>query len=569
MKRAIVLVLVTSGCLGAGWAAYHSIAPESPALAHFVPSGALLYLEAKDFGAVLADWNASPQKQTWVKGSNYEVFSRSRLFLRLKNAGDEFTAAAGLPPDMNFLTQVAGTQSALALYDIGKLHFLYITKLPSANSMQSALWQTRAKFETRSAGGVAFYLRRAPEAGREVAFAVNGDFLLLATREDLLAGALQLMAGGKSPAIEAEPWWSQSLAAAGPAGDLRMVLNLEKIVPSPYFRSYWIQKNITEMKQYSAAVSDLFRSGSEDREERVLLKKSAPGGDVSPAKGAASVADLLRFVPAGYGIYEAHANPSPDSCFGLLESKILAPHPGPGVAQQLAPQVRITSGQTGDATDLETRIDQAPTIGSTNAGAAALLKNLLQKNPPRAVLQIQSTEPDKDGVFVRLRSAVALLAASDWNDAAVRAAFADFLRPGLSTGNLGISWQANPGYQQLDGLWPFAVSVRGKYLFVADDPALLNALLANWNQKPAAQPAIFVAGFNHARERGNFLRLAGVLDQRKAGAGSPSAPGQTPQFFSDNLGSLGSVFSGVSSEKIAVRDAGDKVLQTVTYEWVR
>jgi hypothetical protein len=45
-----------------------------------------------------------------------------------------------------------------------------------------------------------------------------------------------------------------------------MVLNLEKIVPSPYFRSYWVQRNVTEMKQYSSAVSDLYRSSQSYRE---------------------------------------------------------------------------------------------------------------------------------------------------------------------------------------------------------------------------------------------------------------------------------------------------------------
>src|ERR1019366_1399985 len=142
----------------------------------------------------------------------------------------------------NFLSQVAGTRSALALYDIGKLEFLYVTYLPSAKSMQTTLWQTRAKFEPRSAGGVNFYIRRDPESQKEVAFAVSGDYLLLATREDLLAGALQLMSGSqvrtKDRTIESEPWWSQSVASAGPVGDLRMVMNLEKIVPSPYFRTY-------------------------------------------------------------------------------------------------------------------------------------------------------------------------------------------------------------------------------------------------------------------------------------------------------------------------------------------
>ncbi len=567
MKRAIVLLIVTFVCLGAGWAAYRAAAPEAPPISRFVPSGALLYLEAKDFAALLGDWNSSPQKQAWVKGGNYAVFSRSRLFLRLKNAGDDFSAAAGLPPDMNFLAQVAGSQSALALYDIGKLHFLYITRLPSASSMQTALWQTRAKFEARSAGGVTFYLRRVPEAEREVAFAVNGDFLLLATREDLLAGALQLMTGAKNPAIEAENWWMQSVAAAEPAGDLRMVLNLGKIVPSPYFRSYWIHKNVTEMKQYTAAVSDLFRSAGEYREERVLIKKTAQSAEAYAPEGAASVADLLRLVPADAGIYEARANPSPDLCFSILETKILAPHLGPGVAQQIAPRVQLTSGQTGDAADLETRIDQAPVNGAANADAASPLKGILQKNTPRALLQVQSTERDTGGVFVRIHSAVVLLAATDWNDATVRSAFVDFVRPSLSAGYLGVAWQAASGYQQFDGLWPFAVSIRGKYLFISDDPALLTALLTNWNLKSAAKPVIFAAGFNHTREQQNFLRLAGLLDQRRAGAGNPSAPGQSPQFFSGNVGSLSSVLSSVSSERITVREAGDKVFQTVTYAW--
>ena len=107
-----------------------------------------------------------------------------------------------------------------------------------------------------------FYLRRDPESKREVAFAVSGNFLVLATREDLLAGALQLISRAKQDrAIENEQWWTQSAAAAGQPGDLRIVLDLEKLVPNGYFRTYWVQQNITDLSQYSAAVSDLFRSG--------------------------------------------------------------------------------------------------------------------------------------------------------------------------------------------------------------------------------------------------------------------------------------------------------------------
>jgi hypothetical protein len=453
------------------------------------------------------------------------------------------------------------------VYDIGKLQFLYIAKLPSASSMQTSLWQARVKFETRSVGNVAFYIRRDPESQREVAFAVNGDYLLLATREDLLAGTLKLMGGSADRSIEADPWWSQSVAAAGPAGDLRMVLNVEKIVPSPYFRSYWIQQNITDMKQYSASVSDLFRSGSEYREERVLLKKSGSTAEPLAADGSVAVADLVRLAPPESGVYEAKANPSPDSCFALLETKILAPSLGPAVPQQLAPQVQLSSGETGSTSDLETRIDQAPVRSNSGADAATPLKDIFKKNQVQAILQIQKTERDKDGVFVRLHSAIALLAASDWNEAAVRSLFADLIHPAFTAGKLGVDWQPKSGYQQLDGLWSFSIAVRGKYLLVADDPALLASLLTKWNEKTTAKPAALIAGFSHAQERDNFARLTGLLDRGNNGPGVSPGTERAPQFFSDNITSLSFSLAAVSSERIVVREAGDKVMQTVTYQW--
>jgi hypothetical protein len=569
MKRAAILLIGCIASIGASWAAFQALAPEAPPLSRYIPAGSLLYLQAKDLSSLIGDWNASPQKASWVKSKNYEVYSRSRLFLRLQGAGEQFAAVAGLPPDMIFLTQVAGTQSALALYDVGKLEFLYITKLPSASSMQSALWQTRAKFETRSSAAVTFYVRRDPESGREVAFAVNGDYLILATREDLLADALQLMAGNKNRTIEAEQWWSRSVSAAGPVGDLRMVLNLEKIVPSPYFRSYWIQRNITDMKQYSGAVSDLFRSGKEYREERVLMKKSVAAGNAITDDAATAVADLVRLVPADAGTFEVRAVPSAADCLNVLETKILAPHRGPTVAQQIAPDVQLTSGETGSSTDLETRIDQAPLKTPGSSDASTPLQDLFQKAQVRAVLQIQTTERDKDGVFVRIHSGVAFLAANDWPEASVRSTLVDFLRPSFTTGNLGLQWQSKSGYQELDGLWNFAVAVRGKYLLVSDDSSLLKNIFANINQKPGQKPAVLVAGFHHARERENFARLAALLDRSSANPGGAPASEPYPQFFSDNLASFSAALAGVSSETIVIRDAGDRVLQTVTYEWSR
>lgn len=553
--------------LCASWAAFQSAPLEEPPFSRYCPEGALLYVHAKDFSSLLSEWNHSPQKQQWVKSANYEVFSNSRLLLRLKAASDQFTAAAGLPPDANFLKQVAGRQSALAIYDLGKLQFLYITRLSSGSSMESALWQSRSKFEARTAAGTTFFLRRDAESEAEVAFAVNGDHLLLATREDLLAGALELMAGSKDRSIEPERWWAQSVAAGGPAGDLRMVLNLEKIVPSPYFRSYWVQRNIADMKQYSSAVSDLFRSDTEYREERVLVKKVAPTGRTAENDGAAGVAELARLVPAQAGIYEVKANPSPADCFAFLETKILAPHLGPPAAEKRAPAAALTNGDTGGGSDLETRIDQYAGSQSVLSDSGRPLKDLLQKNRVRALLQVQATERDKDGVFVRFHSAFGLLGESDWNEAAVRASLVEVAKPGLTAGQLGVEWQARSGGQELNGLWSLFTAVRGKYLFLSDEPSLLDAMVSGMNQKVVLKPALFVGGFDHGHERANFARLTGLLDRSGNEAGAVSGTPHAPEFFSGNLQSLSATLADVTSEKIVVRDAGDRVLQTVTYQW--
>ena len=567
-KQLLLLTVLGLLCLGMAFATYQVAPPAAPAttrLSRYFPPGALLYLQAKDFSALLNNWNASQQKSTWLASDDYEMFSRSRLFLRLRDASDQFSAAAGLPLDMKFTEQMAGTQSALALYDIGNLQFLYITRRAEATSMESGLWQTRSRLETRSAGGVTFYVRSEPQTSKVVAFALSGDYLLLATREDLIANALQLMQGSQNPSMETEPWWLDSVAGAGTEGDLRMVLNLEKIVPSPYFRSYWVQQNISEMKQYRTAVSDLFRSDQGFREERVLLRNPVAGG--TPAADSDAVSDLARLVPPDAGFYEVQVSPSSDDAYGVLENEILARHAGSGVVTQDAPRIQLTSGETGSPSDLETRIDEAPAqVAPLTANEAATsLKGLLAKAPVRAMLRVHSSEMDEGGVFVRMHSAIAFRGDSNWSETEVRTTLVNVIGAGLTAGGLGLSWQTRAGYEKLDGLWALAVAVQGRYLLISDDEALLNAMLGGLNQPVTSEPAAFVAGFNHGRERRNLSRLAEELDQPDASTSNLRGSERAPQFFSGNVASLSETMARISAETIVIHDDGRRVTQTVSY----
>lgn len=564
LRKFFVLSLLAVSVAGMiGWSLFRPQTGPTHTLDQMMPEGSLLYIEARDFSSLLKDWNSSPERAEWLKSDDYRVFSNSRLFLRLGQASDQFAAAAGLPPNMKFLVDAAGTESAVAVYEIGNLEFLYITRLSSGDFLQSALWQSRSKFQPRTAGGKPFFTRKDEQSGRVVAFAVADNYLILGTREDLVAGSLELMAGSKGRTLSQEGWYTQARAAApATAGDLRVVMNMEKIAVTPHFRTYWIQHNITEMQSYGSAITDLYREGAVYREERVILpKKQADEGAL--AQSAQAVTNLLNAVPEEYGFYQAGATDAKAS-LSALEQKILSPRFGVARTERLAPQVQLTGGQTGAGTDLETRIDMEPASRTTGLNAAEYLRLQLEKASPQALLVVQSTRKNGDGILMSIPAVVAVAAANDWDVPSVQKAVQDMVAPGLTAARLGLQWREVKdagGYHELDGLSPVQMAVRGKVLYLSNDAVLLNSVLQA-KKRTLSQPAGYAAGFSHARERENFYKFSSLVDQQ-------SAREAEPQFFSQNMASFSRAFAKLDSEEIVTRQTKDKIQQTVTYRWMQ
>ena len=514
-------------------------APPQPSLSALVPTGALLVLEAKNFSRLLGDWDASPEKDLWLKSDNYQVFSRSRLLMRLADAQEEFSGAAGLAPDLQMLSAVAGGESAVAIYDIGSLEFLYVSRMPTAKAVETALWQKRNDYTPRNAGGKPFFVRTDTKTRRTLAFAATDDYLLLATREDLLAGALQLMAGTGTP-VKSDRWYDQATRAATAAGELRLVLNIEGLLGTAHFRSYWIQRNISDLRQYRAGVVDLTRSAGEIREERVFLRTA----ESSPAANTA-VNEAISLVPDEAGLYQAWASPSTDEAAALLERKILAP-------RQFTPTRGAAT--SGDEADLETQIDEAPLDVRGDRFQSAALRKVLEGMKLEAMLQLESSRVLPGDVFLGHQTAIVLVAASDWDGAAVRTAIAQSVERLWTSARLGAKWVDRPdGYSVLDGLARVAVTVRGRQLIVADAPVTLVAARA-----PAggASDVVYAAGFRHARESANFIRMMRLIERPS----SSSDEERQPLFFSDNLGSLSRTLARVDSASLVVRATGRQTL---------
>lgn len=566
MKRIVIAAVVVALSM-IGWATFQANAPAPERnLASLMPQGAQVYLEAQDLGGLLREWNASPEKAAWMKSDNYEVFSRSRLLLRLSQAQQQFAAAAGVPPDYKFLGEVAGQQSALGIYNIGKLEFLYITRIPSSSAMKSGIWQQRSKFEPRQSAGKSFFVRTEAESGRVVAFAVDGDYLILGTREDLVAGALALMAGQKMSSLDQERWYVDTIKVAKESGDLRLLVHLGEVAKTPQFRSYWIQQNITEMQQYESSITDLYRSTGEYREERALLFNDAP--QVS-AEDTQSVAELVRLVPQGAGVFKCAAAPSLNEVLTTLEQEVLTPRLGPAPPAKTAPGVGLGEGTVGSASSLETRIDVPPPTGENTARGDEALQKLLSDENVQAMMQTHRSEVSPDGVFVRVHSAVVLDAQKDWNEQDVLRMIQATIAPGLTAYQLGVGWRVMgagmQSYFEMDGLNTVAVAVRGKLLIAATDGTTLEEILGRMGEKSSSEPAMYVAGFRHDTERENFYKMTSVVD--RSGQSQYRRSDSEPQFFSQNIGSLSRTLGGVKSESVISRRRSGVDWQTVRYEW--
>ena len=550
MKKLIIPAACAAALLTAIFYAAPFQAPQP--LAHLFPSGALLYLEAKDFNAELKAWNASDEQRRWLASASYQAFQRSNLYLKLADAWSQFSAAAGFLPDSALVNSVAGTQSALAIYDIGNLEFLYVTRMPTARAVQTALWQSRAKYETRHAGAADFFVRA--DSGRIVAFASTGDYLILGTREELVAGALRLLAGEALAPVSGESWFTDTTTAAGAAGDLRLVLNLEALLKTPQYRSYWIQRNVSEVREYRAGIADLVRTSTEIREDRLFLR----GVPSAPVAGSAD--GLLRLVPDTAAFCRSTSAPTSGQVAALIEEKLLAPKVTPRVSEDYAPTVEAGSGETGGESDLETRIDEPP-IAIQSTITLDPLRRLLDSAQLTGVLEIQSGEDLPDGVFVETPTVLAVSATAPWDGAVIRNALSDAAASLWTISSSGTAWlpqqRAGRTWYSLSGLAPLEMATDGNLLLIANSGQALGPVLDRIARPATASDSASIALFRHLTARGDYRKIVTLLDRTQ--------PAGRPAFFSTKLWSLSEVFANLREVEVRTRDTGTGLRETVTY----
>ncbi len=179
----------------------HAFAPAAD-----FPREAVLYVQIADLPALIKLWNESEFKGKYLESANFRDFQNRHLGRKLASRWQEFSDAAGFPIDLEMLGKLTGNQAALAIYDVGKLEFVFIAPVSDEVFAATKFAANREKFteETLDHGTTIYRATVEADRGRqkqELIFTQLKGRFILATSEKLLAQTLNNIKGGKGKIV--------------------------------------------------------------------------------------------------------------------------------------------------------------------------------------------------------------------------------------------------------------------------------------------------------------------------------------------------------------------------------
>lgn len=304
MKRKIFLPILTLAVIAL--IVYAKSKPDKFSLAEDFPQGALIYAQTSDLPALVKLWNESGFKEKYLASQNYDEFKNRHLARKIESRWDEFNEATGFPVDLETVAALATDKAAIAVYDIGKLDFVFIAPISNEVFAATRFVQNSSNYaeQTLDDGTIIYRMKIEADSGRqkqELIFTNVKNCLILATSEKLLAATLNNI-NGKST--------QNNLAAAPEFSLLR-----DKIEPhaatvwinqsalnDDYFKRYWLMSDISELKNYRAGIFD-FDAGEKGKlieRRKFLLVKSVETKSLTDSQAN----EMLSFLPEKIPFYQ-------------------------------------------------------------------------------------------------------------------------------------------------------------------------------------------------------------------------------------------------------------------------
>ncbi len=289
------------------------------------PRQAVLYLQIADLPAFLKLWNESKFKETYLESDNFYDFKNNHLGRKLASRWQEFNEAAGFEINLDVLSGLAENQAAIAVYDVGKLDFVFISPVSDEIFAAMKFAANRDKFTEEKLDDVTTIYSVTVKADRgrqkqELIFAQLKNRFIVTTSKTLLLQTLDNIneTRAKNRLID-EPSFTALSEKIEP--HLATVwLNQAALNDDYYFKRYWLMSDVKNLKNMRAGIFDFeVQDGRIIEKRKFLLDKTV---EISPINNA-DAAKMLTFLPSDIPFYRMQSA-NPNSVDDAIEKMIFA-----------------------------------------------------------------------------------------------------------------------------------------------------------------------------------------------------------------------------------------------------
>lgn len=597
-------------------------------LAGVMPRGAMVYVQASDLAALMKTWLASPVRSQFYDSASFAAFQKSRIYLKLQDRKKDFESAIGVGLDENRLTELAGRASAVSIYDIGKIELVFVTEVPRARAVASALFKQAPQFQERSADGISYYVRDVTTDGgrlnEQFCFAYLEGKLIITTTEGLMIRAIGNVKTPGSESLLPDIIALAEASNAFAAHDVTMWLDQARLNRNRYFDNYWIHHNANgSLAGIESGLIDLRISRDGLTEQRWFKMGDAGRGIGIGSLSAEGASALVKYAPADAQLVEVHSGATDGAApaieqalFGKLPDQSWSPPEIPDRTRSAGKEDENTRAERYSRLDARFDVDvddaQAPKRGSGVSGQGSEKRRadtpasngfvksagaIIGSVASGAYGEIVRSKTEAGKPFVRFERAVVIQLKPEaaLNNEALERAITDELRARFVVAGTEpkLAWQD-------DGPIRFvaqtllqqgaAYSVSGGFLVLASSKEFASDILQagkpTGNQSGKARtsvtiplsgapsgvtdaPLVFYAVVRIAAAKPVFDTLMSKLDGRAPQLKSSSKDDEEEReikFFSDNLSSLIAA-SAIGEMRLTRQLAGQIMTERVTYSW--
>jgi hypothetical protein len=301
MKNKIILGLVLLLIIGViVWAKTSS--NEKFSLAKDLPNGALVYLQTDNLPKLIKIWDESKLKAIYLESQNFAEFSSSHLGIKLTERFADFQNSIGFPLELSTFRGLVEEKAAIAVYDIGKLDFVFVAPMNADLFSATMFAQNSTKFaEMKLEDGTSFYQIEfkvdRERQNQKLIFTNIKNRFVLATNDKLFLQTIYAIKGKQRLYDEAN---FRKLSERITPNLVTIWVNQEKLNVDYYFKRYWMMSKVEDLQNIRAGIFDLsFNENGLTEKREFLLKEPQLTGKISNVEAK----DLLVKVPENIPFY--------------------------------------------------------------------------------------------------------------------------------------------------------------------------------------------------------------------------------------------------------------------------